>query len=470
MATWARALTTNDTEFIEDTVGAMLTGNTETNITVTYQDGDGTIDFVSTDTNTTYSVQDGELSQNSFTDADHSKLDGIEASADVTDATNVNAAGALMLSDTSTSGLGIVVDEDDFASDSATKVPTQQSVKAYIATQVSVGDITSVVAGTGLSGGATSGDATLNLDLAELPDMTSAVSGSADELILLDNGNSGQKKQLNEIALSAFSNDSGWTSNTGDITGVTIETDSGSGSKASDASGSADFKILGTTGVGVTNSGATITVTSVAGEIDHDSLSNFVANEHLDWTSSVGTIHSGNYTNTTYSVGDGGLTTNDFTDADHTKLNAIEASADVTDLTNVSAALASLTGSDTLSIGDAGNDATVNVRGNLTVTGTTTTVNTETINLADNIIVLNSNETGTPSENAGIEVERGTSANVSIYWEEAKDSWFASDGSVSAEIGVVERVTASPDTNDAGYGAGSFQFNTSTGDLWFRTA
>ena len=32
-------------------------------------------------------------------------------------------------------------------------------------------------------------------------------------------------------------------------------------------------------------------------------------------------------TNTTYSVGDGGLTTNDFTNADHSKLNAIEASA-----------------------------------------------------------------------------------------------------------------------------------------------
>ena len=42
--------------------------------------------------------------------------------------------------------------------------------------------------------------------------------------------------------------------------------------------------------------------------------------------------------NTTYSVGDGGLTTHDFTDADHTKLNAIEASADVTDATNVTAA------------------------------------------------------------------------------------------------------------------------------------
>ena len=71
---------------------------------------------------------------NVFTDADHSKLNAIEASADVTDATNVNAAGAVMNSDTSTTDMQFVVDEDNFASDSATKVPTQQSVKAYIST------------------------------------------------------------------------------------------------------------------------------------------------------------------------------------------------------------------------------------------------------------------------------------------------------------------------------------------------
>ena len=41
-------------------------------------------------------VGDGGLSTNNFTDADHNKLDGIEASADVTDATNVTAAGAVM--------------------------------------------------------------------------------------------------------------------------------------------------------------------------------------------------------------------------------------------------------------------------------------------------------------------------------------------------------------------------------------
>ncbi len=40
--------------------------------------------------------------------------------------------------------------------------------------------------------------------------------------------------------------------------------------------------------------------------------------------------------------------------------------------------------------------------GNLTVSGTTTTLSTETLTVDDNIIVLNSNVTGTPSENAGI--------------------------------------------------------------------
>jgi len=44
-------------------------------------------------------------------------------------------------------------------------------------------------------------------------------------------------------------------------------------------------------------------------------------------------------TNTTYSVGDGGLTQKNFTTADNTKLDGIEASADVTDTTNVVAAL-----------------------------------------------------------------------------------------------------------------------------------
>jgi len=47
--TWASPSTLSE-EQVEDYVGGMLTGNTETGITVTYQDGDGTIDFVVDDT------------------------------------------------------------------------------------------------------------------------------------------------------------------------------------------------------------------------------------------------------------------------------------------------------------------------------------------------------------------------------------------------------------------------------------
>ena len=76
----------------------------------------------------------------------------------------------------------------------------------------------------------------------------------------------------------------------------------------------------------------------------------------------------------------------------------------------------------------------VTVGGNLTVSGTTTTVNTETINLADNIILLNSNATGTPSENAGIEVERGDSTNVQFFWDEANDRWSTDGGTLQSTI------------------------------------
>lgn len=74
---------------------------------------------------------EGEADTNAFTDAEKTKLAGIEPSADITDATNVNAAGATMNADTDVKANGWVIDEDNMASDLDTKVPTQQSVKAY---------------------------------------------------------------------------------------------------------------------------------------------------------------------------------------------------------------------------------------------------------------------------------------------------------------------------------------------------
>ena len=81
------------------------------------------------------------------------------------------------------------------------------------------------------------------------------------------------------------------------------------------------------------------------------------------------------------------------------------------------------------------NDLTVT--GNLTVNGTTTTLNTDTLAVEDNIVLLNSNITGSPSTNAGIEVERGTSTNASITWNETSDKWTA--GIAGSEIAIARK-------------------------------
>lgn len=78
------------------------------------------------------------------------------------------------------------------------------------------------------------------------------------------------------------------------------------------------------------------------------------------------------------------------------------------------------------------------VTGNLTVQGNTVTVNSETVLIADNFVSLNSNQTGSPTENAGIEVNRGSSSNVQIRWNESTDTWqFSNDGSTYNNISSV---------------------------------
>ena len=83
----------------------------------------------------------------------------------------------------------------------------------------------------------------------------------------------------------------------------------------------------------------------------------------------------------------------------------------------------------------------VTITGDLTVNGTTTTVNSNTVNIGDNIIVLNSDETGTPSQNGGIEIERGTSTNVSLRFNETTDKWqFTNDGTTYNDLGTSDIV------------------------------
>jgi hypothetical protein len=77
------------------------------------------------------------------------------------------------------------------------------------------------------------------------------------------------------------------------------------------------------------------------------------------------------------------------------------------------------------------------VSGNFTVNGTTTIINTETVEVADNFMTLNSNFTGSAAtQNAGIQVERGDELNAFLMWDEANDWWAISNPDNSGGTGT----------------------------------
>ena len=83
---------------------------------------------------------------------------------------------------------------------------------------------------------------------------------------------------------------------------------------------------------------------------------------------------------------------------------------------------------------------TVTIGANLTVTGTTTYVNSNTVEIGDAILLLNRDEAGTPSQNAGFEVERGNATNVSFIWNE--ESQYFSTIDQKFHIGSIADITA----------------------------
>ena len=96
---------------------------------------------------------------------------------------------------------------------------------------------------------------------------------------------------------------------------------------------------------------------------------------------------------------------------------------------------------------DQSSNETITINGNLVVTGSTTSVNSNEVNIGDSIIKLNSDEVGAPSQNAGFEVERGTSDNVSFLWDETADRFTTVDQPL--HVGSVETIV--PGTDDFFY-------------------
>lgn len=85
--------------------------------------------------------------------------------------------------------------------------------------------------------------------------------------------------------------------------------------------------------------------------------------------------------------------------------------------------------------------STLAITGDLTVSGTTTSINSTVLDVNDNKITLNSDYTADPTQDAGIVINRGTATDVELRWNETTDKWqFTNDGTTYNDLGTSDIV------------------------------
>ena len=192
------------------------------------------------------------------------------------------------------------------------------------------------------------------------------------------------------------------------------------------------------------------------------------------------------------SLVEAGSDSNTFTDADHSKLDGIEASADVTDTTNVTAAGAvmdseltneaavkainqGLATSDNVTFATVTTTGDVTIAGDLNVTGDTVQAQVTNLNVEDKFILLNS---GSTSGDAGIVFggAGGSTANTGdgIFYDDS-DSVFAYAENIASnattatnasKLGNIEVASADPSSAPTFQGIGTIHINDDNEGIW----
>ena len=303
------------------------------------------------------------------------------------------------------------------------------------------GTVTGITPGTGLKNGddndnAITASGTLVLDLAELTDMTGAASATT-EMVVVDNGDNGKRKALSEIGLEQFDNStSGFTTNTGTVTSVTVDG-----------------------GTNLTDSGGPIT--SGAGTITMNldtSLTAMVSMAAVDQAAGTEDADGGDLTFK------GGISTG--TGAGGSIKFQVSADPQAASSTTQNALADALT---IASGATNGSDSTVTIHGDLIVNGSTSSVDVQTLTVEDKtILVADGAANNTAASGGGIIVDTaaGTTDRAHLQWMDSEvgvTGWSLKEDGAAASypqmgVAVMNKKTTANAPNDSNMPTGALYY------------